>query len=432
MTVTDATTVHYRSCPLCEATCGLEITVRGRTGGAHPRRPARRLQPRASSARRGRPSSSSHEDPDRLRRPLIARRRPTHLDEVDLGRGLRRDRARACCRMLDAHGRDAVARLPRQPHGAHPAGILYNRAAGQGARHHATCSRPARSTRCPSRCRRGCMFGDRARASPVPDLDRTDYLLMLGANPYASNGSLVHRARLPRPARGDPGARRHAWSWSTPAAAARPRRPTSTSPSGPAPTPTCWWRWSTCCSPRTWSTLGAARDRTSRARRRARRAVEPFTPEAVRRPLRHRRRRRSAGWPASSPPRRRAAVYGRIGTHTAEFGTLAAWLVDVLNVLHRQPRPARRRDVPAGRAAGGPRPGGGPGRRASRSGAARSRVRGYPEVIGELPGGRAGRGDRDARRRPGAGAHHGRRQPGAVDPRQRPARRARWRRSTSW
>ena len=31
--------------------------------------------------------------------------------------------------------------------------------------------------------------------------------------------------------------------------------------------------------------------------------------------------------------RRRAAVYGRIGTTTQEFGTLASWLVDVLNVL---------------------------------------------------------------------------------------------------
>ena len=30
---------------------------------------------------------------------------------------------------------------------------------------------------------------------------------------------------------------------------------------------------------------------------------------------------------------RRAVVYGRIGTCTQEFGTLASWLVDVINVL---------------------------------------------------------------------------------------------------
>ena len=28
-----------------------------------------------------------------------------------------------------------------------------------------------------------------------------------------------------------------------------------------------------------------------------------------------------------------AVVYGRIGTHTAEFGTTASWLADVLNIL---------------------------------------------------------------------------------------------------
>ena len=44
-------------------------------------------------------------------------------------------------------------------------------------------------------------------------------------------------------------------------------------------------------------------------------------------------RRRSAASPASWPRADSAAVYGRIGTCTQEFGTLASWLVDVLNVL---------------------------------------------------------------------------------------------------
>ena len=62
-------------------------------------------------------------------------------------------------------------------------------------------------------------------------------------------------------------------------------------------------------------------------------AAEPFTPEAVAPRCRHRRRRRSAGWRASWPPPSARAVYGRIGTCTQEFGTLASWLVDVLNAL---------------------------------------------------------------------------------------------------
>ncbi|MEI4405940.1 hypothetical protein, partial [Streptococcus agalactiae] len=40
------------------------------------------------------------------------------------------------------------------------------------------------------------MFGD-PLAIPVPDLDRTDYLLMLGANPLESNGSLCTAPDFP-------------------------------------------------------------------------------------------------------------------------------------------------------------------------------------------------------------------------------------------
>ena len=43
----------------------------------------------------------------------------------------------------------------------------------------------------------------------------------------------------------------------------------------------------------------------------------------------------------------RAVVYGRIGTCTQEFGTLASWLVDVLNVLTGNLDRPGRRDVPA-------------------------------------------------------------------------------------
>ena len=80
-----------------------------------------------------------------------------------------------------------------------------------------------------------------------------------------------------------------------------------------------------------------------------------------------------------------AAVYGRIGTCTQEFGTLASWLVDVLNTL------TGNLDRPGGAmfpraAAGQPNTQGEPGRgRGVRFGRWSSRVRGLPEVYGELP-----------------------------------------------
>ncbi len=80
---------------------------------------------------------------------------------------------------------------------------------------------------------------------------------------------------------------------------------------------------------------------------------------------------------------RSAVCYGRIGTCTQEFGTLASWLVDVVNVL------TGNLDRPGGAmfprpAAGG---GGGTARRRSKLpfGRWKSRVRGLPEFAGELP-----------------------------------------------
>jgi anaerobic selenocysteine-containing dehydrogenase len=74
----------------------------------------------------------------------------------------------------------------------------------------------------------------------------------------------------------------------------------------------------------------------------------------------------------------RAVVYGRLGTTAVAFGTLASWLVDVVNVLTGNldreggamfPLPAHAR----------------PGRRAFRHARRHSRVRGLPEAIGEFP-----------------------------------------------
>jgi anaerobic selenocysteine-containing dehydrogenase len=80
-----------------------------------------------------------------------------------------------------------------------------------------------------------------------------------------------------------------------------------------------------------------------------------------------------------------ACVYGRIGTCTQEFGTLASWLVDVINTI------TGNLDSPGGvmfpkAAAGQPNTQGEPGRgRGNVLGRWTSRVRGLPETFGELP-----------------------------------------------
>ncbi|GAC1402741.1 MAG: hypothetical protein NVSMB60_19530 [Mycobacterium sp.] len=78
-----------------------------------------------------------------------------------------------------------------------------------------------------------------------------------------------------------------------------------------------------------------------------------------------------------------AAVYGRIGTSTVEFGTIASWLVDVVNILTGNLDRPGGTMFPLSPVAPAPRPAG-PGN-GFVTGRWHSRVSGYPEALGELP-----------------------------------------------
>jgi anaerobic selenocysteine-containing dehydrogenase len=113
-------------------------------------------------------------------------------------------------------------------------------------------------------------------------------------------------------------------------------------------------------------------------------ACAPFTPEVVAGAvgLDADDIRRHARELAAAPS---ACVYGRIGTTTAEFGTITSWLVDVLNALTGNlDRPGgamfTRAAAGAANTRGKPRYG-----RETRLHRRTSRVRGLPETMGELP-----------------------------------------------
>jgi len=109
--------------------------------------------------------------------------------------------------------------------------------------------------------------------------------------------------------------------------------------------------------------------------------VEPFSPERVApvTTVPAETIRRLAREMARTP---RAAAYGRIGTHTVAFGTIAAWAVDVLNALtgHLDREGGAMWPLPAHAQRGNGKPG-----RGFRIGRHKSRVKGLPEVRGELP-----------------------------------------------
>jgi anaerobic selenocysteine-containing dehydrogenase len=78
-----------------------------------------------------------------------------------------------------------------------------------------------------------------------------------------------------------------------------------------------------------------------------------------------------------------AAVYGRIGTSTVEFGTIGSWLVDVINILTGNLDRPGGAMFPLSAVAPAPRPAG-PGK-GFVTGRWHSRVSGYPEALSEMP-----------------------------------------------
>lgn len=173
------------TCPLCEACCGLlfdregERVVRVRGDRDDP-------LSRGFMCAKGAALPELHADPDRLRRPL--RRTATGWEELDWPAAL--DFAAAGLGAVkQAHGPDAVAVYRGNPN-AHSLGLLLFghgliRALGTHNRYSATSM-----DQLPHMLVAMRMYGHQL-LMPVPDIDRTDFLLVLGANPLASNGSTM-------------------------------------------------------------------------------------------------------------------------------------------------------------------------------------------------------------------------------------------------
>jgi anaerobic selenocysteine-containing dehydrogenase len=176
---------HYRACNLCEAMCGLAIRTRGAeilSIRADQDDPLARghVCPKAVALK------DVHADPDRLRRPL--RRRGSDWEEIDwpeafdLVAGRMRD-------IQQHHGRDALAVYLGNPtvhnYGLLTHGPAFLRLLKTRNRYSATSV-----DQLPHQLVAFWMYGHQFLL-PIPDLDRTRLFLVLGANPMASNGSLM-------------------------------------------------------------------------------------------------------------------------------------------------------------------------------------------------------------------------------------------------
>ena len=177
--------LHHRTCNLCEAVCGITVELEGTTVLAirgDPDDPFSRghICPKAVAL------ADLQEDPDRLRRPL--RRTASGWEEIGWDEAL--DEAAGRIAELQAtHGPDAVALYTGNPiaHDFATALVIGRLDRALGTRNRFSSSS---LDELPLSLTSWAMFGNRFLA-PVPDIDRTDFLLILGANPAASNGSAM-------------------------------------------------------------------------------------------------------------------------------------------------------------------------------------------------------------------------------------------------
>ena len=374
MTDAAAETIR-RSCPTCEACCGLLVAIdRDRREVLSIKGDPDDHRSRGYVCAKSQAFRHVYEDPERLREPM--RRDGGRWRPISWEAGLDMA-AERLTEIREKHGKDAVALYVGNPTGHNFGSALYLPAlmnffqterffsAGTVDQH-------------PQQMGSWALYGQEW-FFPIPDIDHTDLFIVMGANPMVSQGSLMGTPDVPARlaalrARGGR------------CVVIDPRRTETAQVADehlfirPGTDAFMLLAFVTTLFESGQVRPGRLAGRLDHVDR-LREMAAPFTPETV---------APATGMPAAALRRLvaeyaatpKAALYARIGLCTQEFGTVASWLVDAISILAGKlderggmmfPRPAHSSPALGGDA------GEAPYRRW------RSRVRGFPETCGELP-----------------------------------------------
>ena len=322
--MSDHRATRIATCPLCEALCGILVEVDGqriRSVRGDPDDPFSRgyICPKAAAL------ADLHDDPDRIRTPLV--RDGSGWRETTWEEALDRA-AEGLVRVRRRHGRDAVGVYYGNPV-AHNLGLMTHLLPFTRALRTRNVYSASSADQLPQMLAALRMFGHFALI-PVPDVDRTDFFLILGANPLASNGSLMSAPDMRRRLAGirARGGR---------VVVVDPRRTETAEAAGEH----------LAIRPGADALLLAAMlhvlfaERRTRLGRLAGRVKNLDTLAALVRDLPPERVAQRTGIAAPAIRRlaidfataRRAAGYGRVGLCTQRYGTLAVWLLQALNLV---------------------------------------------------------------------------------------------------
>ncbi|NJR71853.1 MAG: molybdopterin-dependent oxidoreductase [Gammaproteobacteria bacterium] len=183
-TATTTRTV-FRACNLCEAICGLAIEVNDDSiirirGDAADSFSRGHICPKAVAIK------DIHDDPDRLRLPQLKTANGWQTISWDDAYTLA---AKRIASVINDHNNDAVAFYAGNPN-VHNFGHLLNIPPLAKLVRSKNIYSASSVDQMPQQLVSHLMFGHQFLV-PIPDIDHTDYFLILGANPIASNGSMM-------------------------------------------------------------------------------------------------------------------------------------------------------------------------------------------------------------------------------------------------
>ncbi|TAF82672.1 MAG: molybdopterin oxidoreductase family protein [Runella slithyformis] len=177
--------VHYRACNLCEAICGLEIKyldneVISIAGDKNDPFSRGHICPKAVALK------DIYEDPDRLKFPM--KRTADGWQQISWQEAFDEVATRLKA-IQQTHGHHAVAMYAGNP-SVHNSGTYLTGTGLMRALKTKNIFSATSADQLPHHFAAWAMFGHPFML-PIPDIDRTDYWLIMGANPIASNGSLM-------------------------------------------------------------------------------------------------------------------------------------------------------------------------------------------------------------------------------------------------
>ena len=364
------TELYYRACPLCEALCGLQMEVEdGRPTSI--RGDAQDPFSRGHICPKGNAILDLEADPDRLRQPL--RRRGGDWETIGWEEALAEAGERLAA-VQAKHGNDAIAAYVGNPNVHHFGHLAYLPLLLRAFKSKNVFSASS-VDQWPHQLVNWAMYGHQFLL-PIPDLDHTDYFLMLGANPVASNGSLMTVADVSK--------RLKALAARGKLVVVDPRRTETAELASEhlsiRPASDVWFLLALTKAmlrrsaprveaygdklqdlDRALTAIGAAEVGDLAARC----GIEQSTVERIAEDF------------LAAP---RAVAYGRMGLSTQSYGSLCQWLLQLINLI------SGNLDRQGGSLPNEPvLPITGPGTSAGHRDRWRSRVRGLPEFAGELP-----------------------------------------------